>query len=112
MLLFVSHLYHSLYKPILCGAYPVTFKVMTAQSFLVAACATLMLSNQNVAAFAPMNTAATTKSSLGMSADSRRAFLDRVATTSAIVAAGLATGVTPANAIGGGINKVNAKLQG
>jgi len=84
---------------------------MTGRSFVAAACAALLVTSTDVAAFSPMaNNNKVSTTSLGMSADSRRDFLNRVATTSAVVAAGLGAGVMPANAIGGGLSKVNAKL--
>ncbi len=66
----------------------------------------------SVGAFAPIAKPSSTTSKLSMINDesSRRSFFDKIVGSSAVVGLTLLQSPVPANAIGGGIKKVNAKL--
>jgi hypothetical protein len=69
-------------------------------------CASVSAFAPNVATSAP----STTKLSMVDDDSSRRSFFNKVVGSTAVVGLSLLQSPFPANAIGGGINKVNAKL--
>lgn len=74
---------------------------------------TLTLTFVSVGAFAPLATpyvASTTKLSMVEDESTRRSFFNKIVGITAGAGLGLLQAPFPANAIGGGIKKVNAKL--
>jgi len=88
--------------------YLITFSIMAKISVL-----SLAVWVSTASAFSPMATqfsASTTQLSMANEADSRRSFFSKAAGSAAVAAFSLVQAPGPAQALGGGLKKVNAKL--
>ena len=99
---------HSLYNThsINCIIPYFSLKMKLAVFQIALTCASVSAFAPNVATSAP----STTKLSMVDDDSSRRSFFNKVVGSTAVVGLSLLQSPFPANAIGGGINKVNAKL--